>query len=72
MSNSIIHKVLDWTEKTTNELDPKTDKHAYAKAFGLGAIEGLIPLYSGICHCLHCAITGKVRLKRSNSEVRAI
>ncbi len=29
MSNSIIHKVLDWTEKTTNELDPKTDKHAY-------------------------------------------
>lgn len=42
MSNSIIHKVLDWTEKTTNELDPKTDKHAYAKAFGLGAVEGLI------------------------------
>ena len=42
MSNSIIHKVLDWTEKTTNELDHETDKHAYAKAFGLGVVEGLI------------------------------
>lgn len=50
MSNSIIHKVLDWTEKTTNELDPKTDKHAYAKAFGLGAIEGLID--SAVFWCL--------------------
>lgn len=39
---SIIHKVLDWIEETTNELDPETDKHAYAKAFGLGCIEGFI------------------------------
>ena len=39
---SIIHKVLDWTEETMNELNPETDKHAYAKAFGLGCVEGLI------------------------------
>lgn len=39
---SIIHMVLDWTEKTMNELDPETDKHAYAKEFGLGAVEGSI------------------------------
>lgn len=39
---SIIHMVLDWTEKTMNELNPETDKHTYVKAFGLGCIEGLI------------------------------
>ena len=38
---SIIHMVLDWTEKTMNELDPETDKHASAKAFGLGCIDGI-------------------------------
>lgn len=36
---SIIHMVLDWTEKTMNELKPETDKHACAKAFGLGCID---------------------------------
>lgn len=39
---NIIHMVLDWTEKTMNELNPETDKHACAKAFGLGCIDGLI------------------------------
>ena len=40
--NSIIHKILGWTEETMNQLDPETDKYAYAKAFGLGCIDGLI------------------------------
>lgn len=39
---SIIHTVWDWSEKTMNKLNPETDKHAYAKAFGLGCIDGLI------------------------------
>lgn len=39
---SIIHMVLDWTEKTMNELNPETDKHASAKALCLGCIDGLI------------------------------
>lgn len=39
---SIIHMVLDWTEKTMNELNPETDKHTCVKAFGLGCIDGLI------------------------------
>lgn len=58
---SIIHMVLDWTEKTMNELDPETDKHARAKAFGLGCIEGAIdgavfwylPLLA-LCYCWKC------------------
>lgn len=40
--NSIIHKVLDWTDDKMNQLDPETDKHAYAKSFGLGCIDGFI------------------------------
>ena len=39
---SIIHKVLDWTEETMNELNPEADKHACAKAFGPGCVDGLI------------------------------
>lgn len=39
---SIIHTVWGWSEKTMNKLNPETDKHAYAKAFGLGAVEGSI------------------------------
>lgn len=66
---SIIHTVWDWSEKTMNKLNPETDKHAYAKAFGLGAVEGSIAAVSAI---LHCVITGKVRLKRSNSKIRAV
>lgn len=37
-----IRKILGWTEETMNQLDPETDKHAYAKAFGLGCIDGFI------------------------------
>lgn len=37
-----IRKILGWTEETMNQLDLETDKHAYAKAFGLGCIDGFI------------------------------
>ena len=40
MSN-LIHGILNWTEDKTIELDG-TKKSDYAKAFGLGCIEGLI------------------------------
>lgn len=39
---SIIHTVWGWSEETMNKLNPETDKHAYAKEFGLGAVEGSI------------------------------
>lgn len=38
----MVKKVLDWTEKKTEEVDIENDKHPYLKAFGLGVIEGAI------------------------------
>ena len=38
----LVKKILDWTEEETTNLDPENDSKAYLKAFGLGAIEGLI------------------------------
>lgn len=41
MSTSITKAILDWTKKKTDEINVNT-KHPFAKAFGLGAIEGAI------------------------------
>lgn len=38
----LVKKILDWTEEETTNLDPTNDSKACIKAFGLGAIEGLI------------------------------
>ena len=42
--NSVTHMILDWTEEKMDELmfDEGEIKHPYAKAFALGALEGLI------------------------------
>lgn len=41
---SVAHMILDWTEEKLDELlvDPDKSKHPYAKAFALGAVEGLL------------------------------
>lgn len=41
---SFTHMILDWTEEKLDELmvDPDNSKHPYAKAFALGAVEGLL------------------------------
>lgn len=39
--NSIAKLILDWTEEKFDKLDVNS-KHLYAKAFGIGAIEGII------------------------------
>lgn len=42
--NSITHMILDWTEEKMDDLlcDVDETKHPYAKAFAIGALEGLI------------------------------
>lgn len=40
--NGLVRKVLDWTDDKFDEIDVTNDKHPYLKAFGCGAIEGLI------------------------------
>lgn len=37
----VTKAILDWVEKETNKIDEST-KHPYLKAFGLGAVEGVI------------------------------
>lgn len=37
----ITRKVLNWTDKKFDAIDENT-KHPYLKAFGLGAVEGVI------------------------------
>lgn len=41
---SITHMILDWTEEKMDDLlcDDGKIKHPYAKAFAIGALEGLI------------------------------
>ena len=41
---SLTHKILDWTEEKMDDLlyDDGKEKHPYAKAFAIGALEGLI------------------------------
>lgn len=41
---SLTHKILDLTEEKMDDLLYNTDevKHPYAKAFAIGALEGLI------------------------------
>ena len=38
----MVRQILKWRDKKFEELDETNDKYAYAKAFGLGAIEGWI------------------------------
>ena len=39
---SLVKNLLDWNERKLEEIDVINDKHPYLKAFGLGAIDGLV------------------------------
>lgn len=41
MNTSIAKAILDWTKEKFDKIDAN-EKHPFAKAFGLGAIEGAI------------------------------
>lgn len=57
---SIAKLILDWTEEKFDKIDTNS-KHPYAKAFGIGVIEGIIDvsvisfpfLLGSYVYCLH-------------------
>ena len=38
----LARKILDWTQEKFDEIDYEKDKHPSLKAFGCGAVEGII------------------------------
>lgn len=38
----LVRNILGWVDDKTEEICENDDKHLYAKAFGLGAIEGAV------------------------------
>lgn len=38
----LVRNILNKTDEVYNNIDEENDKHPYAKAFGCGAVEGII------------------------------